>query len=165
MPEYYGKYIFLFIAVIVFTAPACRPPNIGGAGWDEEQAVEEAGRYPAIESSRISVATEVVPFKTFKQEFHTVFQDFPYSGNPISSGGAESTKTQISGTPYSVSYENYVLKILRDDVLIAERKLPRVFYMHPMSSGGNSRKVTSRRHYSVQNQFERNDGTALYFYP
>jgi len=119
---------------ITFTS-GCRPPNIGGAGWDEEREIEEAKRYPTIKSNRILVSTEEVPYGTFKQEFDTVFQDFPYSGNPISSAKFESTKTQISGTPYLVSYENNVLKILRDDVLIAERKLPRVFYMHPISSG------------------------------
>ncbi len=131
---HYRKYIFLFIVVIAFTS-GCRPSNIGGAGWDEARDIEEAKRYPTIESNRILVVTEEVPYDTFKQEFDTVFQDFPFSGNPISSAKFESTKTQISGTPYLVSYENNVLKILRDDVLIAERKLPRVFYMHPISSG------------------------------
>ena len=115
-------------------ASGCNLPNIGGAGWDEKQDIEEAKNYPTTESGRISLTTEEVPYGTFKQEFETVFQDFPHSGNPISSAKFESTKTQIRGTPYSVSYENNVLKILREDVLVIERKLPRVFYMHPISS-------------------------------
>jgi len=117
----------------MFTSSGCRPPNIGGAGWDEVLDVEEAKRYPQIESNRILVTTEEVPYRTFKQEFDTVFQDFQYRGNLIA-GVSEISKTQIARTPYSISYENYVLKVFRDDLLIAERKLPPVFYMHSMNS-------------------------------
>ena len=130
----YEKHIFLvFTVTALLITSACRFGGIGGAGWDDSSDVEIAKSYPTTESNRILVTTEEVPYGTFKQEFHTVFQDFPNSGNPISSP-FEITKTEISGTPYSVTYENFVLKILRDDVVIAERKLPRVFYMHPISS-------------------------------
>ena len=129
------------MVLIVFTTIGCRAPNIGVAGWDEARDIEEAKRYPAIESNRISVTTEEVDYKTFKQEFDNVFQDFPYRGNPISSARFESTKTQINGTPYLVSNENFVLKILRENVLIAERKLPAVFYMHPGKFCGYSWEV------------------------
>jgi len=132
----YGKYILLIIvATALAITSGCRFGGVGGAGWDDSSDVETAKRYPTTESNRISVTSEETPYGTFKQEFDTVFQDFPYSGNPISSAKFESTKTQISGTPYLVSYENFVLKVFRDDAVIAERKLPRVFYMHPISSG------------------------------
>jgi hypothetical protein len=131
----YRKFIFLLVTVVLFTASGCRVPNIGGAGWDESRDIEEAKHYPQIESNRILVVTEPVPYNTFKQEFDTVFQDFPFRGKPISSAEFEGTETQISGTPYSVSYEDFVLKILRDDVPIIERRLPAVFYMHAVSSG------------------------------
>jgi len=131
----YGKYIFLIVAVIALAVTsACRFGGIGGAGWDDSGDVETAKRYPATESNRISVATEEVPYDTFKQEFQTVFQDFQHTGNPVPDS-SDITKTPISGTPYSVSYENFVLKVFRDDTVITERKLPGVFYMHPISSG------------------------------
>lgn len=138
--KYHGNFIFLFITLALISA--CRSPNIGGVGWDEKKDIEEAKRYPLTKSNRILVKTEEVPFNTFKQESNAVFKDFPYSGDPISSSSFENTKTNISETPYTVSYENNILKILRDDVPISERQLPRVFYMHPISSGatlGNSR--------------------------
>ena len=130
----YGKYIFLVIVAITLTSASCGFGNIGGAGWDDSTDVEAAKRYTPTESSRITVTTEEVPYGTFKQEFQTVFQDFPHCGNPIPDS-SNITKTQISGTPYSVSFENFVLKVFRDDAVIAERKLPKVFYMHPISSG------------------------------
>jgi hypothetical protein len=132
----YGKYILLAIVGIALTSASCRFGGVGGAGWDDSGDVENAKRYPTTESNRISITTEEVPYGTFKQEFYTVFQDFPHSGNPVPAPETpDITKTQISGTPYSVSYERYVLKIFRDEAVIAERKLPRVFYMHPLSSG------------------------------
>jgi hypothetical protein len=129
----YRKFIFLLVVVVLFPTPGCRTPNIGGVGWDENRDLEEAKRYPAIESNRILVTTEEVPYQTFKQEFDTVFQDFQYRGNLIA-GSSETPKTQIAGTFYSVSYENFVLKVFRDGGVIAERNLPRVFYMHTMKS-------------------------------
>lgn len=132
----YGKYILLIVIAFTLTSVSCRFGGVGGAGWDDSSDIENAKRYPTTESNRISVTTEEMPYGTFKQEFKTVFQDFPHSGNPVPvSESPEIIKTQISGTPYSVSYENFVLKVLRDDAVIAERKLPRVFYMHPISSG------------------------------
>jgi YD repeat-containing protein len=80
------------------------------------------------------VTTEEVPYQTFKQEFDSVFRDFKHNGAPIA-GSSDILKTQIAGTLYSVSYENFVLKVFRKGDVIAERKLPRVFYMHPVSSG------------------------------
>lgn len=131
----YEKYIFLIIGITALvTISACRFGGVGGAGWDNSGDVETAKRYPTTESNRIATTTEEVAYGTFKQKFQTVFQDFPYSGNPVPNS-SDITKTQISGTPYSISYENFVLKVFRDDAVIVERKLPKVFYMHPVSSG------------------------------
>ncbi len=131
----YEKHIFLvFTVTALLITSACRFGGIGGAGWNDSSDVEMAKSYPTTESNRILVTTEEVPYSTFKQEFQTVFQDFPHSGNPVPDT-SDITKTQISGTPYLVSYENFVLKVFRDDTQIAERNLPRVFYMHPISSG------------------------------
>ena len=131
----YQKCILLIITMYsFFVAMSCRPDGIGGAGWDDKRDVETARKYPAIESSRVLVTTSEVPYQTFKQEFDNVFKDFQYSGGLIA-GASESLKTKIEGTPYSVSYENFVLKVFRDDEVIAERNLPKVFYMHSMSSG------------------------------
>jgi hypothetical protein len=123
---------FIFVLLIILTSLCgCgRGIGIGGGGWDDAADVEEAKRYPTIKSDRISLATEEVPFGTFRQEFDTVFNDFPYSGKPV-----QNSKTQISGTPYSISHGNFTLKVFRDEAVIAERKLPRIFYMHPVSSG------------------------------
>jgi hypothetical protein len=44
-------------------------------------------------------------------------------------------KTKITNTRYSISYENFSLKLYLDDSVIAERKLPKIFYMHKLSSG------------------------------
>ena len=121
---------FIFTIILAVFCGCERGIDIGGAGWDDAADVEEAKRFPTITSDRISLTTEEVPFRAFRQEFDTVFNDFPHSGSP-----AKNSKTQISGTPYSVSYEHFTLRVFRDDLVIAERKLPRIFYMHPMSSG------------------------------
>ena len=123
----------LAVVVSLFVSPSCGSGGIGGVGWDNEDDVATARNYPAIESSRILVTTQEVPFQTFKQEFDTVFQDFQYRGAPVGES-AETVKTQIAGTPYSVAYESFVLKVFLGNNLIVERKLPRVFYMHPISS-------------------------------
>ena len=127
MIGYQEKYTcgYLVLVALVLTS-AC----VGGAGWDPTDRVEKAKRYPTTQSNRITVKTEEVPAQTFHQEFDTVFNDFPFSGKPI-----DNSATQISGTPYSVSYENFVLRIFREKVVIEERQLPEVFYMHAMSSG------------------------------
>lgn len=148
----YPKYILLIvISISLIVMVACRFSGVGGAGWDKKDDVETARQYPTIESKRILITTEESPYQTFKQEFDGVFQDFPYNGNLIS-GSSEILKTQIANTPYSISYENFVLKIFRDSEIIAERKLPGVFYMHPISSGvilGKSRaedRILCRTH-------------------
>lgn len=148
----YQKYLSLInTATLLLITMSCRFSGIGGAGWDDKGDVEIAKQYPTIESNRVVIMREEVPFQTFKQEFDSVFQDFPYNGNLIS-GSSGILKTQISNTPYSISYENFVLKIFRDGEGIAERKLPIVFYMHPISSGvilGKSRaedRILCRTH-------------------
>ena len=123
----------LAVGMSVFVLASCGSFGIGGVGWDDEDDVAAARKYPAIESSRISVTTQEVPYQTFKQEFDTVFQDFKYHGAPVG-GSLETIKTQIPETSYSVAYENYVLKVFLGDNLIVERKLPRVFYIHAMNS-------------------------------
>jgi hypothetical protein len=119
--------------LLLLVLSACEPGGVGGVGWDSDDDISQAKKYPAIESSRLVLTTQEVPAQTFKQEFDTVFQDFQYRGAPVGESG-ETLRTQIVGTPYSVSYEMFVLKIFRGDDLIVERKLPRVFYMHPLNS-------------------------------
>lgn len=128
------KYIlFVFTTISLIVTVACKFSGVGGAGWDDKGEVEIAKQYPAIESNRVIITSEEVPYQTFKQEFDGVFQDFQYQGN-LTSDSSEISKTQIVGTPYYFSYENFALKIFRDSDVIAERKLPEVFYMHPISS-------------------------------
>jgi hypothetical protein len=125
-PVLLGKTTFVYLALVVLVlTSAC----VGGAGWDATDKIEKAKRYPTTESNRITIQTEEVPPRTFHQEFETVFTDFPFSGKPVDNGIAP-----ISGTPYSVSYQNFVLRIFREKAVVAERNLPEVFYMHPMSS-------------------------------
>ena len=90
-----------------------------------ERDQEIARQYPAIESNRILVTVEEVPFQTFKQEHDGVFSDFEHYGEPVGFYPGE-FKTQIAGTPYSVSYQDFVLKVFRGDNVIAERKLPNI---------------------------------------
>ena len=130
--------LVIFLHILLYS---CKSTGIGGAGWDDEINVEDAKKFPPIESNRVKVTLETVSYQTFKQEFDNVFEDFPYKGLPVRSSSTESHKTEISGTSYSISYENFVLMVYKDDKTISERVLPKVFYMHPMSSGiilGNS---------------------------
>ena len=121
------------VVVSSFISSSCGSGGIGGAGWDDQDNVAAARKYPAIESSRIAVTTQEVPYKTFKQGFDDVFQDFQYRGAPVGDY-SETIKTEIAGTPYSVAYQNFALRIFRGNDLIVERTLPRVFYMHSMNS-------------------------------
>ena len=130
----YQKFILVTkITISLMLTMSCGFGGIGGAGWDDKGDIETARKYPPTESGRILVTTEEVPYQTFRQEFDSVYQDFPFTGNPIGASTKAST-TQIVNTPYSVSYENSVLKIFRDANVIVERKLPNIFYMHPVSS-------------------------------
>ena len=124
----------LFVITVISLIALSSCSGIGGVGWDDEKETEIARQFPAIESNRISVSVEEVPFQTFKQEFDTVFLDFQYHGDPVGTYPGE-FKTQIAGTPYSVSYEDFVLRVFRGGDVIAERRLPNVFYMHSISSG------------------------------
>jgi len=92
--------------------------------------VEAVNSFPSVQSERTKVTTEEVPYQTFHQEFDTVFDDFPFKGELVTNG-----TSRIGNTVYSISYANFVLKISRGDLVIAERRLPPVFYMHPMNSG------------------------------
>lgn len=92
---------------------SCRLNGFGGAGWDNSDDIETAKSYPTIESSRISVVTDEVDYGTFKREFNTVFEDFPNGGKPISNFSG-TTKTQIGKTQFTISYENFILKIYRN---------------------------------------------------
>jgi hypothetical protein len=126
--------VFCLAAVVSsFISFSCGSSGIGGDGWDNPDDIAAARKYPSIESSHLVVTTQEVPFQTFKQEFDTVFHDFQYWGAPVGES-AETIKTQIAGTPYLVAYENFVLKVFRENNLIVERKLPHVFYMHPINS-------------------------------
>jgi hypothetical protein len=127
------KYIlFIFTTISLIFTVACKFSGVGGAGWDDKGDIEIAKQYPIIESNRVVISREEVPYQTFKQEFDGVFQDFPYHGK-LTSDSSEISKTQIVGTPYYFSYENFALKFFRDNDVIAERTLPKVFYMHPIS--------------------------------
>jgi hypothetical protein len=113
---------------------SCGSSGIGGDSWDDLSNVENAKQYPSTASNRITVRSEEVPFQSFKQEFNSVFDDFPFNGAPVGSSSGN-LKTRIGATPYSVSYENVVLKIYKDDAPITQRILPNIFTMHPMNSG------------------------------
>lgn len=122
--------LFLLVIILTGLCGCGRGIGIAGAGWDDDARVEEAKRYPTTRSDRISLTAQSVPPGTFSQQFDTVFDDFPHSGKPV-----QNSSTRIDGTPYSVSYKDFTLKVFKDEVMVAERKLPKVFYMHPMSSG------------------------------
>lgn len=107
-----------------------RGGSIAGAGYDSPADVEEARRFPAAESASVSVTTGEVPTGTFRQEFDSIFDDFPQHG-----GASLGAQAAIEGSPYTISYENYVLRLFRGESVIFERTLPRVFYMHPVNSG------------------------------
>jgi hypothetical protein len=126
--------VFCFVlSVSLIVLSSCGSGGIGGVGWDNPDDIAAARNFPAIESNRLVVTTQEVPFQTFKQEFETVFQDFEYRGAPVGES-AGIVKTQIRGTSYSIQYENFVLKVFQGNDLIVERRLPRVFNMHPVSS-------------------------------
>ena len=129
----FGFCLCLVVVVSSFISSSCGSGGIGGVGWDDEDDVEAARKYPAVESSRILVTTQEVPYRTFKQGFDDVFEDFQYRGAPVGEW-SKTVKTEIAGTPYSVAYENFVLKVFLGNNLIVERKLPPVFYMHPITS-------------------------------
>ncbi|MBX7062202.1 MAG: hypothetical protein K1X52_11125 [Pyrinomonadaceae bacterium] len=120
------------VALFFIFSSSCGIGNIGGAGWDTQSDKDSARNYPTIVSNRIRLTSEEVSYGTFEQKFTSVFEDFRYHGEPVPS--SESINTQISGTPYSVSYKDFVLKVYRAESAILERKLPSVFYMHPVSS-------------------------------
>jgi hypothetical protein len=105
-------------------------PGIGAVGWDDPNSVEGAKNYPTTRSERVTVTTSETPYGTFHQGFDTVFNDFPFKGTPVMDA-----KTSVAGTDYSVSYDKFILKIFRGDSVIAEKKLPQIFYMHAMNSG------------------------------
>lgn len=128
-----GIVFCLLLGASFFFLSSCESGGVGGVGWDSEDEVAEARSFPSIESSRLVVTTQDVPFQTFKQQFETVFEDFEYRGAPVGES-VGIARTEINGTLYSVSYENFILKVLRGNDLIAERKLPSVFGMHPISS-------------------------------
>lgn len=127
------KYFCIIVAFNLLMTCSCGSGGIGGVGWDDKTDIETARKLPPIESSRILITKEEVPYQTFKQEFDTVFKDFQYSGIPV--GASVGTiKTQITGTQYSVEYENFMLRLFRENNIIAERRLPNIFYMHPVNS-------------------------------
>lgn len=129
------RVVFLLaVGISFFVSSSCGSGDIGGVGWDTQDDVTAARNYPATESNRISVTKEEVRYQTFKQEFERVFHDFPHWGAPVGGWSPETARNQISGTPYSVAYESFVLKVFREGNLIVERKLPRVFYMHSLNS-------------------------------
>ncbi|MCC7306237.1 MAG: hypothetical protein IT173_01625 [Acidobacteria bacterium] len=139
----YQKYLpFGLILLWLLPMFACQFGGVGGVGWDETDEIEKAKQFSSIESGRISTVTEGVAYGTYKQEFEGVFDDFPYKGNSVGAS-TNPQRTQINGTPYSVSYENFVLTVFRENVSIATRRLPTVFYMHPVSSGAILRNSAS----------------------
>lgn len=122
--------LFLLIIMLTGLCGCGRGLGIAGAGWDDDAKVEEAKRYPTTKSDRISLTVQSVPHGSFRQEYDTVFNDFPHSGKPV-----QNSKTRIDGTPYSVSYKDFTLRVFKGEVMVAQRKLPKVFYMHPIMFG------------------------------
>lgn len=121
----------LLMMVAAAGASGCRGwGGFGGAGYDPAAAVEEARRFPATQSASVSVTTVEVPAGTFRQEFDSIFDDFPRRGRP-----SQGSQAAIEGSSYTVSYENYLLRLFRGESVIFEQRLPRVFYMHPVNSG------------------------------
>jgi len=129
---------FLKFGVLIFAAVSflsgCynnkQNQGLGAVGWDSPSDIEEAKHYPSVKSDKVAVTSSEVPFGTFRQEFDNVFQDFPFNSIPVMD-----TKTIIANTRYSISYEKFVLKLYLDDNVVAERTLPKVFYMHKVVSG------------------------------
>ena len=120
----------LLVMAAACTSGCWKWGGFGGAGYDPAAEVEEAKRFPATQSGSVSVTTAEVPAGTFRQEFDSIFDDFPRRG-----GVSLGSQAAIEGSPYTVSYENYVLRLSRGGGVIFERKLPRIFYMHPVNSG------------------------------